>query len=83
MAKRFPTTDEIRNTIIGSVVKGAREFGYPSCNDRNIITDEVYGMFFESQLNDARQHKSCGETVGTVIDGLLAEIKAARLPSKP
>lgn len=72
---------DIRTTIINACVESLREFGYPDCDDENILTDEVYGMFFISQLKD---YKSQSETmredykikVNEVCDALIQEIEA-------
>lgn len=32
------------------------EFGYPNVNSDNIITDQVYSMFFDNMLKDNLGH---------------------------
>jgi uncharacterized membrane protein YgcG len=50
-----------------------REFGYPDVNAENIITDQVYSMFFDSMLKD-----NLGHGVDKAIESLRSEIAAAR-----
>lgn len=40
----------IREKLISAGVKNLGEYGYPSCNAENILTDEIYSAFFLSML---------------------------------
>ncbi len=42
-----------RKQILESLVRSLKEFGYPSVNEANILTDQVYKMFAERQLKEA------------------------------
>lgn len=42
----------IRDIFIESAVKNMKEFGYPLVNEKNILTDVVYKMFFVSMLKE-------------------------------
>lgn len=42
----------IEKQLIEAGVKNLREFGYPDCNADNILTDQIYGAFFKSMLED-------------------------------
>ena len=46
-------------------------FGYPCCNKENILTDEVYKLFFASML---RQSLGFGDILDGEIDLLLKEV---------
>lgn len=50
------TGQDIRNVLITNGVKNIIEFGYPSVNKENILTDEVYKLAFISMLNDNKGH---------------------------
>lgn len=67
--------NDFRNHLIRAGVKNLKEFGYPFVTEFNIMTDEVYSKFFASMLAENKGH-SIG--VDEAINGLLAEIKAAR-----
>jgi hypothetical protein len=67
--------NDIRNQLLRAGVKNLKTFGYPMVNEFNILTDPVYSAFFESALNENKGHSA---SVDQTIDGLLAEIKAAR-----
>jgi len=43
---------QIVNKIITNGVKNLKEFGYPAVTKENILTDEVYSMFFKNMLKD-------------------------------
>ena len=40
------TKEEIKKKLLKAGVKNLKEFGYPSVNEENILTDIVYGGFF-------------------------------------
>lgn len=62
----------MRNKIIRSAVKSLREFGYPEVNEDNILTDEVYSVFFIAILKDGLGYS---KELDTEISRLLEEIK--------
>ena len=68
----------IRDKLIAAGVKNLREFGYPSCDDKNILTDMVFSRFFVSMLKDNKGQ--AGAEVDSVIDVLLEEINERPLP---
>jgi len=70
MANKTAQSD-LRTTILNSAVRSLKEFGYPSVNAENIITDRVYCRFFKSQLLEAKGYR---KDVDVVIDELLKEI---------
>lgn len=61
--------------LIDAGVRNLRAFGYPECNSANILTDAVYGAFFESMLRD---NKGKADRVDADIDSLLKKISEAR-----
>lgn len=63
--------DQIRTHLIQAGVKNLRAFGYPSCDEKNILTDRVYSAFFRSMLIDNRGVSS---TADPVINELLDEL---------
>lgn len=65
----------MRNKLIEAGVRNLHEFGYPTCNAKNILTDRVYAAFFERMLEDNKG--KAGRAVDTAIDKLLAECRAA------
>ena len=60
---------EVRAKLIRAGVKNLRTYGYPGCNDSNILTDRIYKAFFSSMLEDNR-----GRGHDAEIEALLAEI---------
>ncbi len=61
----------IESALITAGVKNLKEFGYPSVTNENILTDQVYKMFFESMLKD---NKGQDTQVDKVINGLLSKL---------
>jgi hypothetical protein len=61
----------MREKLIKAGVKNLKEFGYPSVNKKNILTDEIYKRFFISMLKDSMGH---GKIVDNEIEKLLNEI---------
>jgi len=49
----------IREKLIAAGVNNLKEFGYPSVNKENILTDKVYAAFFKTMLV---------ENIGVVAD---------------
>lgn len=60
----------IQQKLIQNGVRNLREFGYPECNETNILTDYVYAQFFKGMLEDNR-----GQGFDKDIDAVLAMIK--------
>ena len=46
----------IEKKLIQAGVRNLREFGYPDCNENNILTDKIYSAFFRSMLEDNKRH---------------------------
>jgi len=46
----------VKDQIIKNGIKNLKVFGYPNVTVENIMTDEVYIMFFENQLKDNLGH---------------------------
>lgn len=65
----------MRNKLIEAGVRNLHEFGYPTCNAKNILTDRVYAAFFERMLEDNKG--KAGPVIDAEIDKLLAECKTA------
>lgn len=63
---------EIRDKIIQNGVNNLREFGYENVNSENILTDEVYKLFFKSMLED---NLGYSESSDLVVKDLINEIK--------
>ena len=66
-------TIDIRRVLIRAGVKNLKEFGYPGCNEKNILTDQIYKAFFLSMLKD-RENRGQREDVDKVMDELIKEI---------
>ena len=65
----------MRDNLIAAGVKNLKEYGYPGCNKKTILTDDVYKAFFISMLKD---NKGFRADIDAVIDGLLAELEQSR-----
>lgn len=65
------TNEQIRNHLIKNGVENLKEFGYGNVNSENILTDEVYSMFFKKQLIESKGIK----LIDDIIDEILKEIK--------
>ena len=61
----------IENKLIAAGVRNLRTYGYPECNESNILTDKIYSALFESMLKD---NKGNGDSIDAAIDGLLKRI---------
>ena len=68
----------IRDKLIAAGVRNLREFGYPSCDEKNILTDMVFSRFFDTMLKDTKGQ--AGAEVDSVVDSLLKEIDERLLP---
>ncbi len=62
----------VREMLIKRGVINLREFGYPQCNAKNILTDMLYKKFFESMLNE-----NLGQGYDKQIQSLLDELAKA------
>lgn len=60
----------IRAKLIAAGVRNLREYGYPKCDESNILTDKIYSAFFRSMLEDNK-----GKGADKEIDALLKELK--------
>lgn len=67
------TVKGYQKQIIKNGVKNLREFGYPSVNEENILTDMVYSAIFKNSLNDNRG-QSPNADVTEAIDDLIETI---------
>ncbi len=47
-----PDLDPIRTGLIRVGVKNLKEFGYPFVDEKNILTDMVYKVFFSKMLKE-------------------------------
>jgi len=61
----------IREKLIKAGVKNLTEFGYEYVTEENILTDEVYQMFFANMLKENKGHS---DSIDAEIDNLLSEI---------
>ena len=64
---------QIRQYLINSGVSNLKKFGYPKVNNENILTDEVYKMFFKSMLQE-NLGKVADKNVDEVINQILSEL---------
>ncbi len=62
----------VRNSLIKNGVKNLRQFGYPSVNKDNILTDYLFSQFFLNMLRDNKGSQYAN--VDREIDQLIAEI---------
>lgn len=60
---------DIRNKLIAAGVRNLKEYGYPSVNADNILTDPIYAGFFKSMLDD-----NLGNGFDAEINALLSEM---------
>ncbi len=68
----------VRTKLIAAGVRNLRSFGYPACDEKNILTDLIYKEFFSSMLRD---NKGQDEAADEIIDALLAKISKAEKPA--
>ena len=69
-----------RDSLIAAGVRNLREFGYPSCNAENILTDQVYRMFFVRLLRDNLGQRD--KVADAAINELLSDAATAELQDK-
>jgi hypothetical protein len=63
--------NNIRNKLLNAGVKNLKEFGYPSVNVYNILTDTIYRVFFKGMLKESLGH---ADHVDAEINQLLKEV---------
>jgi hypothetical protein len=66
------TNEKIKEHLIRAGIKNLKEFGYPNVTEENILTDDVYKLFFKSMLED---NKGNGKQIDEVINELLLVIE--------
>jgi len=66
--------DEIKQKLLEAGVKNLKEFGYPSVDTENILTDMIYSGFFKGMLEDTIEAGG-NLTVVDAATALLGEIK--------
>lgn len=66
------TNEEIRFLIIRKAIQNMKEFGYENVTTENILTDEVYKLYFKSMLDE--NVGQGGNQVNIVITELLKEV---------
>lgn len=62
--------NHVQKKLLANAVRNLREFGYPDCDEKNILTDPIYSAFFKSMLED-----NIGQGFDMDIKVLLAAIK--------
>ena len=60
----------MKDKLIAAGVRNLREYGYPKCDQENILTDPIYRAFFSSMLRDNKG--KAGAEVDEAINELLA-----------
>lgn len=63
----------LRDKLIANGIRNLKEYGYPSVDASNILTDHIYSQFFKSMLED-----NLGKGADKDIKALLAEIEAPK-----
>ncbi len=66
------TEKRIRQSLIEAGVKNLQDWGYPSANEDNILTDDIYKNFFLVMLQD---NKGQGANLDTQINILIRELE--------
>jgi len=66
-------TDQLRAKLIQGGVRNLREFGYPGCDETNILSDRIYSRFFLRILEENKEDSRLQQAI-PVIDGLIEEI---------
>lgn len=61
----------MKEKLIENGVKNLHEFGYIHCNKENILTDDVYKLFFKSMLES---NLGAREDIDKIINELLLDI---------
>ena len=71
--------DDLRAKLLAGGVANLKQFGYPTVNAENIMTDYVYRAFFKSMLKDqsfAAKSSRNGKSICAACDQMVAEIEA-------
>lgn len=76
MKYQRPKIGTVRESLINGGVRNLREFGYPSCDADNILTDYIYAKFFDRMLEE---HQGNEKEVGE----LRAEISKSTSKAQP
>lgn len=75
MSKRTLTKmSDFRERVIENAVNSAREFGYPLVNKENILTDEVYKLYFASILKQTIREVA-NSSIKNELKKILSEIE--------
>lgn len=61
-----------REQLIKNGVRNLKEFGYPDCNEENILKHSILKTFFIGMLED---NKGINKESDKVIDDLLKELQ--------
>jgi len=61
----------IEDNLISNGVKNLKEFGYPTVNAENILTDMIFSQLFKSMLEE---NKGVRKDVDEAIDSILGKI---------
>jgi hypothetical protein len=61
----------MRDKLIAAGVKNLKEFGYPTCDSKNILTDQIFKAFFTQML---KENKGLRGDIDETIDKLLSEL---------
>ena len=64
--------NQSREDLIRNGVKNLREFGYPDCDENNILKHSILKTFFISML---KENKGINKEADKIIDDLLEEMK--------
>ena len=65
---------DIKQKLIMAGVKNLVEFGYPHCDENNILSDMIYSRFFLSML---KENKGLSAEVDKEIEKLISTIQGA------
>lgn len=64
----------MENKLIEAGVRNLKEFGYPSVNAENILTDEIYKAFFERMLVGTKEDAKNNPEIRMACDHLIMKI---------
>lgn len=70
--------EDLRERWLKMQVKDCHEFGWPTANTQNVISDQVFSLAFVKTLQEGRQiAKTKHDTQALrVIEGLIKDIEA-------
>ena len=66
----------LEQQLLESGVKNLKEFGYPTVTIENILTDDVFKLFFKSMLEETKENCHNNKIVLDTCDFLLIKIGA-------